>query len=121
MSTLNEKSEIKQKQNGHSKVLIEKQGNRSVLPKGSSVFQQVLEDIYKEMEEETHANDNQRDHDDIIHDMKESGRERTLSFRRTASVSGGHSGAFVRMPSRKHLLRSKSSREILVDNITIKT
>ena len=115
---------LKEKQTALSKVVTggrTAMGNRAELPKGSTVFQKVLQEIYKEMEEEKHVQNTIDEDDDIVKNIKEPGRPRVQSFRRTASVSGGHSGAFVRMPSRKLLLKTKSSRELLLEHIAIES
>lgn len=102
-------------------------GDKITLPKGSSTFQQVLEEIHREMETEKNIIDDETDNcGDLVKDTKEHGRHKTViassaNFYRTQSVSGGYSGAFVRNHSRRMLLRSKSSREILFEKLDIRT
>lgn len=95
------------------------------LPKGSTAFQQVLEEIHKEMEEMKHTRvDEEPKSDHTVKVVKDHGRHHLPSgpssnFYRTQSVSGGYSGAFVRNQTRKLLLKSKSSREILLEKLDI--
>ena len=122
-------SNVKQKETKQMKPLTYSQsalGRKDTLPKGSSAFQQVLQEIYREMEEEAHHRSEKSEDVDKVKDPREPGRHRnhsgpTANFIRTSSVSGGYSGTFVRMQSRKMLLRSKSSRELLLEKLAIKT
>ena len=97
------------------------------LPKGSTAFQQVLAEIYNEMEEEkTTRSVEEHDTAHIVKAGKDHARHHVPSgpssnFYRTQSVSGGYSGAFVRNQSRRMLLKSKSSREILLEKLDIVT
>ena len=97
------------------------------LPKGSTAFQQVLEEIHKEMEEKKNTRfDEEPKSEHVVKAVKDHGRHPlpsgpTSNFYRTQSVSGGYSGAFVRNQSRKVMLKSKSSREILFEKLDIIT
>ena len=104
------------------------------LPKGSTAFQQVLEEIHTEMEEEKNmrvdgdpkggisghiVKGGNGNNDHGRHHVPAGGA--SSNFYRTQSVSGGYSGAFARNKSRKMLLKTKSSREILFEKLDIIT